>query len=44
MTYILGFAVAHVIEFFPRGAHLCELVRLRDGISEVLRVPRLRRW
>jgi len=44
MTYVLGFAIAHVVEFFPRGHHLYEVARLRNGLTETLRVSRLHRW
>ena len=42
MTYVLGFAVAHVQLFFPCGRHLCEVVRLRNGITTVVRALMLR--
>ena len=42
MRYVLGFAVEHVELFRPCGRHLCEVVRLRNGIAEVMRAVFLR--
>jgi hypothetical protein len=42
VRYLLGFAVAHVDLFRPCGRHLCEVVRLRDGVTSVMRAVMLR--
>ena len=42
MRYVLGYAIAHVELFMPCGRHLCEVVRLRNGIAEVMRAVMLR--
>ena len=42
MTYVLGFTIAHVEMFLIYGHHLREVVRLRNGASEVVRALFLR--
>ena len=42
MRYVLGFTIAHIELFAPCGRHLCEVVRLRNGIAEVMRAVFLR--
>jgi hypothetical protein len=37
VTYLLGYAVAHAVLFFPRGRQLWELAMLRDGGTGAMR-------
>ena len=42
MRYVLGFTIAHIELFMPCGRHLCQLVRLQDGATSVMRAVFLR--
>ena len=42
MRYVLGFAVAHIELFMPCGSHLCQLARLENGVTSLMRAVFLR--
>ena len=42
MRYVLGFTIEHVELFAPCGRHLCEVARLENGVTSLMRAVFLR--